>query len=664
MSETASMSIILPAKLTTHPRAETPPISIIIPANKSTYLSRCIDSVREQGFDGCEIVLVNDGSRDDLRDDAKKVDVYLKNTINVGPAYGRNLGVLRSRGTLLVFMDSDAELRPGTLAQLPAIFDADPSIGAVGGSGPPDESGKDVQFISGKSYDSLGRSVTTRYRPADHPNGFFDCDHLEAAFLCVRRDSFERIGGFDPGWGYMGEDRDLCLRLKDAGYRVVACMATRAIHHCLGGKDYSDRASYEQFVQKKALQVAIKRNGIPGGVKWLIGNHRISRRPSRFIDLVGAFKDHRELTARRGQNHLTSSRMDQFYGTKVSDALERRLPFKVESPLRSPRNIVFFVNAICNALCDHCFIIHDEMPQQDRRQIPLESVLKTFRSLNAPVSISLTGGETFMRKDLKLMLHELMDLPVTRAINVFSNGSTPEHIEKVCTEVCERSRKPLYLQLSLDGLEARHDEIRKIPKGFRKVLDTCERAARLHTILPHFGFVVAITVMKQNLAEIEPLVDELENRGYHSKLTIVRGNSFSTFGVPAELLDGEYNPNAEVQVDIAETEQVFKRIAAKHQTYFDRGQERKVRLMLDTLKSKRRLIPCYAGYEDAVVYNDGSLTICEQVKPFGNLAAWDFNFLEAWNSREAMEHRLKLTRCACIHGCNISTSVGMELGQV
>lgn len=641
--------------------AQTPTVSIIIPVrNRSDLLQRCLQSVRAQDYDSCEVIVVDDGSTE-RRVKPVDADLFISNGVHAGPAYARNVGALRSRGQLLLFLDSDTELRGGTLARLPALFMDDPSIGALGGSGQPDPSGGDVQYISGKSYDALGRCVTTHYRPSDQGTGLHDCDHIEAAFLCIRRDAFERVGGFDPDWGYMGEDRDLCLRLKDARYRVVACLDTRAIHHCLGGTDYDSRSKdFTTFFYEKCLQVAIKRGGLQGGILWSIGNYREWLRPSRVVHLAGAFRQYRGLVARRAKDHLAPERMTSFYGTKAAETLDRALPFKVRYPLKTPRNLVLFVNAICNALCDHCFIIHDELPKQDRRQIPLEQLLRIVRSLNAPVSLSMTGGEPFMRKDLGTLLRECMALPMTRDLTVFSNGSMPRHIDTVCRDVLGATNKPLQLQLSLDGLEERHDEIRKIPKGFQRMLETCDHAARLHREVSRFSFIVAITVMRQNLAEIEPLIDELERLGFPSKLSIVRGNDFSTFGVPADILDGEYNPNTEVAVDVPETEQMLQRVEARHPRYFGSQQRLKLKVMLDTLSTKRRQLPCYAGYEDAVVHNDGSVGICEQVTPFGNLADWNWSFEAAWNSAEAMEHRLKLTACACIHGCNVSTSVGLH----
>lgn len=345
--------------------------------------------------------------------------------------------MLESRGGILLFLDTDTELRAGSLDKLSDIFNANSSIAAIGGCGPPDETGQDVQYISGKTYDRYGRSEIIRYRPSDAcQEGLYDCDHLEAAFLAVRREHFEHVGGFDPYWGYLGEDRDLCLRLKDAGHRVVASMETRAIHHNLG-VDKSD--GFRKLFYRKCLQVALKRDGFAGGLRWLATNRGVARSLSPWT-LAGELLQHRRITQRRDRNHLATERMDEFYGTQASQSLTDRLPFPVAYPLRSPRTIVLFVNAICNALCDHCFIIHDEMPHQDRRQLSLESVLEMAKSLNASTNLSLTGGEPFLRPDLQEMVLKLMTIQHVQAVSLFSNGSTPKHIEDTCRACASRRR--------------------------------------------------------------------------------------------------------------------------------------------------------------------------------------------------------------------------------
>ena len=73
-------------------------------------------------------------------------------------------------------------------------------------------------------------------------NGVHDVATLSGAFLMVRKKVFDKIGGFDDTYFMYAEDRDLCLRVAKAGYRVVIDKGARVIHYG-GGSTSSDGAS-------------------------------------------------------------------------------------------------------------------------------------------------------------------------------------------------------------------------------------------------------------------------------------------------------------------------------------------------------------------------------------------------------------------------------------
>ena len=95
-------------------------------------------------------------------------------------------------------------------------------------------------------------------------------------------------------------------------------------------------------------------------------------------------------------------------------------------------------------------------------------------------------------------------------------------------------------------------------------------------------------------------------------------------------------------------------------SYFAGVQAPKVWAMVDTLRQRRRVWACYAGAEDAVIHANGDVAICEQVRPFGNLAEFGGSLATAWTSEAAETHRRQLTSCACTHGCNINTSISLK----
>ena len=90
-----------------------PIISIIVPVyNVEKYLNRCIESILNQTFPDFELILIDDGSTDksgDICDDYKSKDSRVKviHKNNEGVSVARNVGLDNSKGTYILFVDSD-----------------------------------------------------------------------------------------------------------------------------------------------------------------------------------------------------------------------------------------------------------------------------------------------------------------------------------------------------------------------------------------------------------------------------------------------------------------------------------------------------------------------------------------------------------------------------
>jgi len=166
--------------------------------------------------------------------------------------------------------------------------------------------------------------------------------------------------------------------------------------------------------------------------------------------------------------------------------------------------------------------------------------------------------------------------------------------------------------------------------------------------------------MQDNITEVPNLVAELYSLGLNSKITFVRGNSFSTFGVPREIMNQGYQTRT-LPANVDQLEKLVNYIENFFPDYFSDTNRRKLEAALFTLRYKKRFLRCLAGSHDGVIYHDGYVGICEQVKPFANLSDWGWDLHAAWNSREAKSHRKKLRSCACIHGCNLSTAASHTL---
>ncbi|NLC32804.1 MAG: glycosyltransferase family 2 protein [Clostridiales bacterium] len=104
-------------------------VSIIIPVyNASRYLSDCMNSILDQNYKELEIILINDGSRDNSLDLCKyyaELDErvsYIDQT-NGGPGAARNAGLEQATGKYLLFFDSDDLVLPNTIEKMVKAMD-------------------------------------------------------------------------------------------------------------------------------------------------------------------------------------------------------------------------------------------------------------------------------------------------------------------------------------------------------------------------------------------------------------------------------------------------------------------------------------------------------------------------------------------------------------
>jgi len=106
------------------PKEKNPQISVIIPIyNCEKYIKECLSSLIKQTFKNFEIICVNDGSNDDTlkilkKFEAKDERIIIFNQNNSGPGIARNIGMKKSKGEYLIFLDSDDIFKKTMLEEL------------------------------------------------------------------------------------------------------------------------------------------------------------------------------------------------------------------------------------------------------------------------------------------------------------------------------------------------------------------------------------------------------------------------------------------------------------------------------------------------------------------------------------------------------------------
>jgi GT2 family glycosyltransferase len=219
-----------------NPRAEIH-TSIIIPVfNKADFTVGCLYSlVQNVDLKGVEIIVINNGSTDEtgpiLHQLANCVRV-ITNQENEGFVDACNQGASIAQGTYLVFLNNDTRVLQGWLKHLLDTIEANTSIGAVGSmflypDGKIQEAGALVWRNGEADHYGWGSE-------ADEPKFNFmrEVDYCSAAYLLVRKEIFNRLGGFDRRFapGYY-EDVDLCFGVRSLGYKVIYQPLSRLLHY-------------------------------------------------------------------------------------------------------------------------------------------------------------------------------------------------------------------------------------------------------------------------------------------------------------------------------------------------------------------------------------------------------------------------------------------------
>jgi len=182
---------------------------LVLTMNRAPDLEACLRSIQTQDSDQYEIVVVDNASNDETTQlmESQFPDVAFKRLPqNVGATNGRNEAFAMARGSICVLIDDDAELLdPRATDKIARYFEEDPNLGilALNVVNP---------YTGGVDLKCLPR------RDKKVQRDDFACTYFCGAGAAIRKEAFDKAGGF---WGKLFiyvEELDLSYRILDAGY--------------------------------------------------------------------------------------------------------------------------------------------------------------------------------------------------------------------------------------------------------------------------------------------------------------------------------------------------------------------------------------------------------------------------------------------------------------
>lgn len=217
----------------------TPDFSVIIISfNTQKLLRECLQTVREASAGlAVETIVVDNASRDGSPQmvAAEFPEARLtRSEVNLGFGVANNAGIRQARGRYIVLLNSDAFLRPDTLALALKLMEDNPQCGAggakqVGRNGEYQFSARlfpnlrdELLMLSGLACKFPHSKFFGRYdRTWASPDEPCEADWFPGAFAVVRRAALENAGVFDPRFFLYYEEVDWFRRIKQAGWKIM-----------------------------------------------------------------------------------------------------------------------------------------------------------------------------------------------------------------------------------------------------------------------------------------------------------------------------------------------------------------------------------------------------------------------------------------------------------
>ncbi len=273
----------------------------------------------------------------------------------------------------------------------------------------------------------------------------------------------------------------------------------------------------------------------------------------------------------------------------------------------------------CNARCTMCS--RYKAPSRPDEEISIE----TIRKLPPMYFTNITGGEPFIREDLKDIVRELNQK--SDRIVISTNGFFTDRIIDLCKEFPN-----IGIRISIEGLEQTNNAIRGLPDGFNRGYTTLKKLREMGMKDVGFG----MTVQDRNAPDLLPLYDLSDEMGmefataslHNSFYFVEAGNLIQDRPMVAQHFEDLVNK----LLDSNSPKKWFR-------AYFNHG-------LINYIYAQKRLLPCDMSFDTFFIDPYADVMPCNGTKEkevMGNLNQQSWN--ELWNSEQAEEVRRRVRTC-------------------
>jgi sulfatase maturation enzyme AslB (radical SAM superfamily) len=233
----------------------------------------------------------------------------------------------------------------------------------------------------------------------------------------------------------------------------------------------------------------------------------------------------------------------------------------------------------------------------------------------------------------------------------------------VIEEVIEKSDISLGIQISIHGDEEIHDEIRGTKGSYQAAIKTMMALSEIKLKYPRkiLRLSVATGCFRENEHKIQQVNDMVNSHGFEHVVSFPRSSKIHTFNVGNEWKSCHYPTD----YNFWEPDELEMKLAMVNEMLWEKkkmsllNKINKITLesMIDMIRSKKHMFPCYSGKGDLTVYSNGDISRCEMIKSITNLAKYDYDIKLLLQSSEYRNYLNSTSKCWCLHDCSIGLSI-------
>ena len=340
------------------------------------------------------------------------------------------------------------------------------------------------------------------------------------------------------------------------------------------------------------------------------------------------------------------------YSFELLKHYARVLTGKVTSPVV----LNMLVTSVCDMRCVHCFFT-DQLDDKPRKKLQMttanfEQVSETLNG-TLPVLI-LAGGEPFTRKDIPEIVRAFYENNKLESVYLMSNGGIQQRIMPDVQRILDECPNlNVTVALGIDGLKEDHENIRQKANSWDKAIDTARQLQAIKKEIPRLDVQTCTCFMNSNQDRIFEWYDFLR---YELKPDKINFNYIRPPAAKPEELNidlSRYQKLTRMIDDDSRRGVISNHYAGKGGFFKAAIDIHMHEVIAKTEIEKKAQLQCHAGNTGGVIYDEGTVSSCENLDPVANLRDYDWNFWKLWNSPE-MDARRKHARsgCHCTHESN------------